>query len=156
MMKHKLFHLLAVLLLLASVVHSATADENIAAPVSELTVVINAIDVEQAGQLILSLYQGKEAWLEPGAEHSRRILPIPASGTLTTTFSSLLVGQEFAVQVIHDRNENGVLDFQWFPPKPKEGVGVSNNSFRMGPPDYDVAKFILKGDTKTLTINMHY
>ena len=106
--------------------------------------------------MCVSLYQGENVWLEPGKEYLKRVLPMSEGDETSIVFSGLPIDQEFALQVVHDRNSNGELDFQWFPPKPEEGVGVSNNNFRMGPPDYEAATFRLEVDAKTLLIDMRY
>ena len=49
------------------------------------------------------------------------------------------------------------MDMRILPyPKPKEGVGVTNNTFRAGPPEYEKAKFILIQPIVELTIVMKY
>ena len=122
----------------------------------QLIVVIKEIQNEQAGQLIIDLYRGEENWLEPGREFAQKVLHVSKSNEMQVVFTDMPYHQEFAVQVYHDQNSNGELDFQRFPPKPKEGVGVSNNRFRLGPPYYEAAKISLKQKTTTIQINLRY
>ena len=63
---------------------------------------------------------------------------------------------EYAISVFHDENDNKVLDRN-FLGIPKEGVGASNNAKgHFGPPKYRDAKFYLKSDFKTISINITY
>ena len=88
-------------------------------------VVVEAVGVnaERGGVLVVALYRGAEGWLK--LEKAVKTMKRPAqSDSITVTFDDLPHGA-YAVQVLHDENENGKLDFRWFPfPKPKEGAGV--------------------------------
>jgi uncharacterized protein (DUF2141 family) len=78
------------------------------------------------------------------------------SDSITVTFVGLPRGP-YAVQVLHDENENGKLDFRWFPfPKPKEGAGVSNNNHRMGKPSYEKAEFTVDKPSVVVQIQLRY
>ena len=68
------------------------------------------------------------------------------SKTATITFDSLPQGK-YAVNIIHDENNNGVIDMGYF--LPKEGIGFSN--FKklniMNRPSFSKASFELDTDT---------
>lgn len=148
--------ILMLLFMVLAAIGSAYAEGSEPPAAGLLTVNIKGILVEEGGQLIVSLYSGKDNWLKAERASARQTLPVVAASDIQIIFQELPLDREFAVQVVHDRNSNGELDFQWFPPKPKEGVGVSHNTFRMGPPDYAAAKFELQESAKTITIDMHY
>ena len=60
-------------------------------------------------------------------------------GKLSVTFDEIANG-EYAVQVLHDENENGKMDRNMMR-MPKEPFGFSNDApIRMGPPKWDDAK----------------
>jgi len=121
-----------------------------------LKVKIANLNVNQGGQLIVSLYSGEQEWLEKDLELRKIVRPISSDMNLIFEFQGLKLSNSYAVQVIHDKNENGKMDFQWLPPKPAEGTGVSNNVVRMGPPDYESARINLSQELTTLTIAMVY
>lgn len=80
---------------------------------------------------------------------------VPAKkNELSITFDNLPAGQ-YAITVLHDENDNGKLDSNFFG-IPKEGVGFSNNaSATFGPPSWEKAKFKLE-DSKPRAIALKY
>ena len=156
MMIYRYLYIVTILILLSATGVAAKTDKADATPGGELIINLTGIQTDQAGQLIVYLYQGENNWLESELAFQNQIINVTENDALTIRLTDVPLDQAFAIQIIHDRNSNGVLDFQWFPPKPEEGVGVSNNKFRMGPPDYNDAKIILNEQTMTIQINMHY
>lgn len=144
--------ILAFLLLAAVNTFSQTNNDKSA----ELIITIKGIQVEQGGKLILNLYQGEENWLESGKQVQSLEFPIANKNELQAVFNDLPYQQGMAIQVIHDSNSNGKMDFQWFPPKPKEGVAVSNNHFRVGPPLYEKAKIFINKSPMPIEIRLRY
>lgn len=62
----------------------------------------------------------------------------------------------YAVSVFHDANMNERLDKN-FMGVPKEGYGASNNpKKKMGPPNFDEAKFQLSGTEQSVEIKLMY
>ena len=107
------------------------------------------------GKAYFVLYRNGEHWLEPGKAYKSQIVKIEGD-VVTVTFEELPF-DTYAVNVIHDKNENGKMDMRWFPwPKPKEGAGVSNNRLGAGPPDYDKAKFELNAASVEIRIQLQY
>lgn len=79
------------------------------------------------------------------------------SRTMTTTavFENLAPGT-YGVAVLHDRNNNGKLDFD-DAGMPLEGYGHSNNpAKREGPPRFDETKFTLTEPTTSIEIQLIY
>jgi len=124
--------------------------------VTNLKVQVTNLKADQGGQLIVLLFMGKETWLESNLEQSKILRPISPNTDLIFEFKDLLPSESYAVQIIHDKNKNGKMDFQWFPPKPAEGTGVSNNMMRLGPPAYESAEINLSAELTTLTISLVY
>jgi len=61
----------------------------------------------------------------------------------------------YAISVYHDANGNHEFD-QNFIGLPTEGFGFSNNpALRIGPPSFEAARFLAKGDL-TITIRLRY
>lgn len=73
-------------------------------------------------------------------------------GKATFTFENVKAG-EYAILVLHDKNENGRMDFE-ANGMPIEAYGVSNNSMSFGPPSYENAKFNVNNDDLELTIRL--
>ncbi len=69
-----------------------------------------------------------------------------AAKTATITFNNLPEGK-YAVNIIHDENDNGVIDMGYF--LPKEGIGFSNfkKLNMMNRPSFSKASFDLDTDT---------
>jgi len=121
-----------------------------------IEVTIQDIDMDEEGELVILLFNSEEAWLE--ADQYYKIIKVsPAEETQKIIFEKIPYGSDYAIEVVHDENNNLKMDMRILPyPKPKEGVGVSNNTFRAGPPEYEKAKFSLFQPTVELTIQMKY
>jgi uncharacterized protein (DUF2141 family) len=121
-----------------------------------IVVTITGIKAEQGGNMVIALYNSDESWLKLDKAVLRKTLP--ASGdSLHVEIENVPYGDTYAIQIIHDKNENGKFDMRRFPwPKPKEGAGVSNNKLRLGPPEYDKARFDLAQPLVSLHIKLSY
>jgi|WetSurMetagenome_2_1015567.scaffolds.fasta_scaffold65810_2 uncharacterized protein (DUF2141 family) len=131
---------------------SAPADEGVGA------IVVTAVGIrtDQGGSLIFALCRDKASWLDVDRAFLKKVVPV-RSDSMTVTFEGVPHDSTYAVAVIHDKNENGKLDMRKFPyPRPKEGSGVSNNTFRLGPPAYDKARFALAGPSVSIRIGVRY
>lgn len=72
-------------------------------------------------------------------------------GKATFTFEDVAEG-EYALLVLHDKNENNRMDFE-DNGMPKESYGTSNSVRSFGPPIYDDAKFKVNKNVE-LTIRL--
>ncbi|PLW95026.1 MAG: hypothetical protein C0591_11565 [Marinilabiliales bacterium] len=126
------------------------------AQTGNIEVTIQDIDLDEVGVLVILLFNSEDSWLE--ADQYYKIIKVsPSKERQKIIFENIPFGSEYAIEVIHDENGNLKMDMRILPyPKPKEGVGVSNNIFRAGPPEYEKAKFSLDQPTVTLTIQMKY
>ena len=62
----------------------------------------------------------------------------------------------YAVSVLHDENNNGVLDTN-FLGIPTEGIGTSNNAKSLfGPPSFEDSKFSINNKTNPIKITIKY
>jgi uncharacterized protein (DUF2141 family) len=130
------------------------------APEDERTgsIVVKAagIRTDQGGSLIFALYRDKASWLDEDKAFLKKIVKVK-SDSVMVTFEGVPYDSAYAVEIIHDKNENGKLDMKKFPyPRPKEGGGVSNNTFRLGPPAYDKARFALARSSVAIRVGMRY
>lgn len=77
----------------------------------------------------------------------------PAAGTMTHQWHNVAPG-EYGVTLLHDANENGKMDFNFFG-APEEQWGTSNNPApRMGPSLWQDAKFQVADKPVNLDIKM--
>jgi uncharacterized protein (DUF2141 family) len=117
---------------------------------------VAGIKADQGGNLIVMLFRGADGWLDVERAFLRKVAKVDADSA-TVTFDGVPYDSTYAVEVIHDKNGNGTLDMRKFPyPKPKEGAGVSNNTFRLGPPAYDKARFEVAAPSVSLGVVMRY
>jgi len=72
------------------------------------------------------------------------------NGKCEVVFQDIQSG-EYAIMCFHDTNENGKMDFNESH-MPLEDYGVSNNPTLMGPPTFDIAKFIVENKSLDLTL----
>ncbi len=122
------------------------------------SVVVTAVGIraDQGGNLVFALYRDKASWLNEDKAFLKKVVKVK-SDSMTVTFEGVPHDSAYAVEVIHDKNDNGKLDMRKFPyPRPKEGAGVSNNTFRLGPPAYDKARFVLAESSLSVRVVMRY
>ena len=152
------FKLVAVLLLAASVSHSAGAEAG-RDEASAGTIVVTAVGIKASlgGNMIVSLCRGKANWLDVDKSFLKKIIEA-TSDSIVVTFEGVPYDSSYAVHLIHDKNKNGRFDMRRFPyPQPKEGAGVSHNTFRStGPPSYDKAEFAVSDSLTSIRIVMKY
>jgi uncharacterized protein (DUF2141 family) len=126
------------------------------AGVGSVVVTVVGIKADQGGSLVVILFRDKESWLDGDKAFLKAVANVE-SDSMTVTFEDVPRDSAYAVEVIHDKNGNGRLDMRKFPyPRPKEGAGVSNNTFRLGPPAYDKARFALAVSFVFIRVAMRY
>jgi uncharacterized protein (DUF2141 family) len=103
---------------------------------------------ETTGTIRVGLFNSEKDFLKNAIEGK----VVKASATeVTVTFTNLKPG-DYAVSVIHDKNENGELDSN-FMGIPNEPYGFSNNAMgSFGPPSFEKAK--LAADSNKAVINL--
>ena len=102
----------------------------------ELTVTISDIRSDK-GQIMVSVVNSEAAWNNQAKPVAARMLP--ASGKEVVLKLDLPAGS-YAVQVMHDENDNGKLDAN-FMGIPTEGYGFSNNPNVMRRAQFEEARF---------------
>jgi len=100
------------------------------------------------GEVMFALYDSKEnfAQQKPILSKSGKIV----KGTSSVVFEDIESG-EYAIVCLHDKNSNGRMDFS-LNGMPLEDYGSSNNKMRIGPPNFEDAKFTVENKSLDLTI----
>ncbi len=127
-----------------------------AEPTGNIKVTISGLQSTAESQLRVALFRGDQGW--PKFERALLLQHLPVtSQQLSLSFSELPYAENYAILVHHDQNGNGKFDMRWFPyPRPKEGVGVSNNSKSFGSPAFSKARFHLDHPDIELSISVSY
>jgi len=121
-----------------------------AASAGELTVTITDIR-ESQGSIMVSVVDSDAGWNSKAKPVAAQKVAA-AKGEMTLKFGDLPAGQ-YAVQVMHDQNDNNKLDTN-FLGIPSEGYGFSNNPNVMRRAHYDEARFDVGSEAKGITIRL--
>ncbi|VAW11984.1 hypothetical protein MNBD_BACTEROID03-2288 [hydrothermal vent metagenome] len=115
------------------------------------TIKMEITNIENAeGQMLIGLYDSEGNWLN---KTFKGIFGKIKNGRCTAEFNNVSDGT-YAISVFHDENNNGELDTN-FMGIPKEDTGASNNApANFGPPEWEDAKFEVKGKTIKQTIKL--
>jgi uncharacterized protein (DUF2141 family) len=107
------------------------------------------------GTVRLSLFRSADGFPSDVSKVFRQVAGKIENGVCTLVLSSLPPG-EYAISLLHDENNNLKMDTRLMG-IPKEGYGASNDAkVTFGPPKYEDARFVLKGNPETLRIKMRY
>jgi len=137
------WNILALLLLLLSV--------NFTWAQEKLTVVVKNIR-NKKGHILVALFKDEKTFLTK-FEYGKRV--IPGGSEVIVEFENVPPG-EYGLSVIHDENDNGVLDKKGIG-IPREGFGFGNNAMgKFGPPDFEEAKIKWEGTNKTEEMILRY
>lgn len=119
---------------------------------NETIIAIGAVEEETSGPLLVYLYSEKATWLKIDRAYRKVVLENKAKSEYRWVLNNLPAG-EYAVQVIHDEDENGTLTMGMF--GPSEGVGVSQYVPTFIP-RFKKAKFKHHGQSTRVTVEMNY
>lgn len=104
------------------------------------------------GTLLVGLYKNQKNYLSEtymGQEVTAQ------TDRIKVNFKDVEPG-EYAIAVIHDTNQNGKFDKNFFG-IPKEGYGFSNHTPNFGSADYEEARFEVKStNTNKVSVKMGY
>ena len=115
----------------------------------ELTV--NITDVRASkGSLLVSVLASEEGW--KGQQKPVAMEKLAATGQDAVLKFQLPAGS-YAVQVLHDENDNGALDFNAMG-IPTEGYGFSNNPQVMRRAHFSEAKFEVTDAAMTISVQL--
>lgn len=109
------------------------------------------------GKIRVALFRGAQGFPNDASRaiHTQAADVDPQTLSAQVVFPGLPDGV-YAVSVFHDENMNERLDKN-FMGVPKEGYGASNNpKKKMGPPNFDEAKFPLSGTERSVEIKLMY
>lgn len=111
----------------------------------EITVTVNKIKTERAGQLIIFVFD------EPGfpKQHEKALLKfnIPVDGSEARVPVKVPENMNFALKVLHDENMDGKVTKNWTGFIPYDGIGFTNGArIRFGVPDFEDAAISYHAD----------
>jgi uncharacterized protein (DUF2141 family) len=135
-----------------SVLASQPQTQNAPSLRNETIITIGAVEEETRGPLLVYLYNEKDSWLKLERSYRKVVLENKAKSEYRWVLKDLPAG-EYAVQVIHDEDENGTLTMGMF--GPSEGVGVSQYVPTFIP-RFNKAKFKHNGQSTRVTVEMNY
>lgn len=126
---------------------------------TSLEVVVSRIVPQQGGHLIIALFESSEQW--PDLSQARTIRKLVPQDTIhTIRFNELSLNRNYAIQVIHDANDNDQLDINFLPWNgpigPSEGVGMSNNYVPSFAPRFKPAAFSFETNMQAMEIQLIY
>jgi uncharacterized protein (DUF2141 family) len=108
------------------------------------------------GQVLFAVVDSPEAYDDLGANNT-------ADSSIARSLVKIVAGKAqgcfvlpvgwYAVSVVHDENNNSVLDAN-FLGIPKEAYGFSNNPKRLGKPGFEAVKFKLDASPKTIEVTV--
>ena len=128
-------HLAAVLLFSLTLV-TATV---LSSPAADVEIVVEGVDAVK-GKLLIGFYDSEKTFRTEELEFSPTI-QITQAGKISSIAKGIKPGI-YAVAVIWDQNENGILDTSGPFKKPTEPYGFSNNpKNKFGPPKYKECTF---------------
>lgn len=117
---------------------------------AKITVKVKGIE-EVKGKMSIALFSSEDQYKSKDTYFLAERVPI-TSFDFSYTFKEVPNGV-YAVKVFHDVNSDKELDTNWIG-MPKEPFGFSNDAKgKMGPPSFEAASFVVKGDTE-LVINL--
>ncbi len=120
------------------------------AQTQSLTVLVTNIK-DEVGQIAVAIYNSEKEFMK--TRYQGKITKA-IKGEVEVIFENLPSGS-YGLSVMHDSNENGKLDSNFFG-MPKEGFGFSNNAMgSFGPPGFDKAKVDLLS-SKKISISLKY
>ncbi|HEV2331831.1 MAG TPA: DUF2141 domain-containing protein [Gammaproteobacteria bacterium] len=137
-------------LLVASLPLAAWAD---AAAGGDIAVTVSTLR-NLRGHIICALFDSAEAFDK--RLPAMKVSVDPATPSANCVFHGVKPGT-YAVTVVHDENDDGKLDTNFFG-MPKEGYGVSNNhTYAMHGPVFSESRFAFPGsDNLNLAIDLRY
>ena len=126
---------------------ATTVSSEIAAEKVSVTVTVPNVSGTE-GDVIIALYNSSESFAkrEPMATKKSKI----KEGKVSVVFEAIGAGT-YAVVCLHDKNGNDRMDFD-SNGMPQEAYGSSNNKMRMGPPNFEDAKFTVENKSLDLTV----
>lgn len=136
-------------LLISALIASASIGAMPIAQAGELTVTISDIRAAK-GTIMVAVEKSDAGWNDQ--EKPVAAQKIAASGKEVVLKFDLPAG-EYAVQVLHDENDNGKMDSN-FMGIPVEGYGFSNNPQVMRKAHFDEAKFALGEAAASIVVRL--
>ena len=104
--------------------------------------------LKKGGEVMFVLYDSEASFMGQKQVVAKAAIP---EGSIAQVVFEIIKPGTYALVVLHDLNGNGQMDFD-SNGMPKEDYGSSNNVMRMGPPNFNDAKFTVANKSVTLEI----
>ena len=105
----------------------------------------------EKGQVKIAVFKSSETWL---GDHPAYNSTIDVESPVVTWKINDVPYGDYGIAVFHDENKNGKMDKN-FLGIPQEAYGFSNNMrVAFGPPSWDKSKFVVKGSTIEVSIEV--
>ncbi len=136
----------------------------IAKPASAATLTLTITNIKNPiGVIRLCVFSAKASVpsVYPDCAAGRPVKELEIAVTARTAQASIADLPEgvYAISLFHDENADGRMTMKSMmgltTPIPREGIGISNNPILLGKPDFEDARFLVKGDT-AVSIEMKY
>jgi len=133
---------------------TANATNNLEIETADIKVQVKGIDRTKPGNILVMLY-GRDGFPKDHAKALQIKVMAAVVDQMTIGFSD--VPAEFAIKILHDEDQNGLVTKNWTGIIPAEGLGFSNGAkLSFGPPNFDKAKVNLSSTFAPLTIAIIY
>ena len=116
------------------------------------TIIVKVVGLRsEKGQVRIAVFNSPERWL---GEHPVYSSTIDVNGrSVAWKFNDIPYG-DYGIAVFHDENKNGRMDKNVLG-IPQEPYGFSNNvKVTFGPPKWENSKFVVKGPTTEVSIEV--
>ena len=145
-----------IIALFASIILSSVGviftEPAVAQSVGKATVILKVTGLRsEKGQVRIAVFNSSEKWLGEEPVYSSTI---NVDGQSVTWKLNDVPHGDYGIAVFHDENKNGKMDKN-FLGIPLEPYGFSNNvRVTFGPPNWDRSKFVVKGLTTEVSIEV--
>jgi uncharacterized protein (DUF2141 family) len=123
-----------------------------AQPSGRATVIVKITGLHsEKGQVKIAVFNSSETWL---GDHPVYKSTIDVEGQAVVWKINDVAYGDYGIAVFHDENKNGKMDKN-FLGIPQEAYGFSNNMrVALGPPKWEKSKFVVKGPTIEVSIEV--
>ena len=152
MLSNRLRILVSLVYIILSSVSVGFAPPTLAQSAGQGTVIVKVTGLRsEKGQVKIAVFNSPEKWLGEKPVYSSTI--DVDSQSVTWKLNDVPYG-DYGIAVLHDENKNGKMDKN-FLGIPQEPYGFSNNvRVTFGPPTWEKSKFVVKGPTTEVSIEV--
>ena len=145
-------------ILLSLCIPATSADQALDDGRERGTVVVKVSGLKPAeggGHYLVAIHDSAERWPDIDEALAVKKVAVTDQTTLEVHFNNIPLGQDYALQALHDENDNGELDMRMFV-IPKEGFGLSNAYQPREKPKFDKAAVTFSQPNQLVEIELAY